>query len=79
MSSPGWKDRERQAADAQARERRAQREATLDARLKRLHEAGSTDAEIAREMGTTHEAAKNRRERLGLPRNKDALFKTALD
>lgn len=74
MAAPRKPDRELQAATEEARKRREERQATFDRKVKRAHEAGSTPAEIVRELSSNHDAVQKSLARQNLVPNKDALF-----
>lgn len=74
MSAARKPDRALQEATEQARARRLQQQAALDAKVKRAHGAGATDSEMVRELGETRRAVKSSRERQGLAPNQEALF-----
>jgi hypothetical protein len=77
MPAPRKPDRTLQAAMAEAQKRKAEKVATFDAAVKRAHAAGTTDAEMAQEMGIGKSAIATSRKRQGLKHNVEALWKGA--
>lgn len=73
MRTPRREDEERKADAEQARALRLQRQATVDAKVKRAHEAGSSDQEIARELKMSGPGVKASRDRQGLKANVEVL------
>lgn len=77
MAAPRKPDQTLQAAMEEARKRKAEKVATFDAAVKRAHDAGTTDSEMARELGVSTTTIRKTRKRLGLAHNVEALFKGA--
>lgn len=77
MSATRKQDAALQEATAQARALKEQRQATLDAKVKRAHASGTTDPDMARDLGVSAKTVARSRERQGLASNREALFARA--